>query len=95
MDLVAKWQSPRRAAGRSGSSCAIRPFRKNDFAAEVDRCQEVYNAAMNELWGFVKLTEAEFQYLAKRSGPIGHRRSGAAGRDRRPARRLLHHAARH
>ena len=30
------------------------------------RCQAVYNAAMSDLWGFVRLTEAEFQYFAKR-----------------------------
>jgi len=65
LDLVAKWK-PRadRLAKRGGIT--IRPFRTNDFEAEVNRCKEVYNAAMSDLWGFVKLTEAEFRFFANR-----------------------------
>ena len=64
-DLASRWQvRAERIAKRSG--VVIRPFRTNDFAAEMARCREIYNAAMGDLWGFVKLTEAEFQYLAKR-----------------------------
>ena len=74
-DLYAWWfVDPQRSgvevarAGRAAGPARqdhVRPFRLNDFHAEVDRCQEVYNAAMGELWGFVKLTEAEFQYMAE------------------------------
>jgi len=32
----------------------------------VQRCKEVYNGSIGENWGFVKLTDAEFHYLAKR-----------------------------
>lgn len=64
LDLVAKWKERAdRLAKRA--NITIRPFRTNDFAAEVTRCQTVYNAAMKDLWGFVKLTEAEFEYFAK------------------------------
>ena len=42
----------------------MRPFRRSDFHAEVKRCQDVYNAAIDDLWGFVKLSAAEFEYLA-------------------------------
>jgi GNAT superfamily N-acetyltransferase len=65
MDLMAKWRSrAERLAHRGGVT--IRPFRINDFAAEVARCQSVYNAAMSDLWGFAKLSPNEFSYLAKR-----------------------------
>ncbi len=64
-DLAARWrQRAEKIARRSG--VVIRPFRLDDFAAEVTRCQEIYNAAMGDLWGFVKLTEDEFHYLAER-----------------------------
>ena len=65
LDLVSKWKTRAERLARRGS-ITIRPFRTDDFAAEVARCQAVYNAAMRDLWGFVKLTDAEFHYLAKR-----------------------------
>jgi GNAT superfamily N-acetyltransferase len=65
LDLTSKWKTRAERLARRGG-ITIRPFRTNDFAAEVARCEAVYNAAMKDLWGFVKLTDAEFQYLAKR-----------------------------
>ena len=38
----------------------------SDFDAEVQRCNTVYNGAMERNWGFVSLTEAEFRYMAGR-----------------------------
>jgi len=65
LDLGAKWsQRAQRLARRGG--VAIRPFRVDDFDAEVARCHKVYNASMKELWGFVQLSEAEFRYFAKK-----------------------------
>lgn len=64
LNLTAKWKDRvERLAGRTG--VMVRPFRVNDFNAEVARCQAVYNAAMHDLWGFVKLSDAEFEYFAK------------------------------
>jgi len=64
-DMVAKWRRrAERLARRGGVTC--RPFRIDDFEAEVQRCQAVYNAAHKDNWGFVKLTDAEFRYFAKR-----------------------------
>jgi len=64
-DMVAKWrQRAERLAKRS--RVKIRPVNMHDFDAEVRRCQAVYNAAMQDNWGFVKLTEAEFQHLARK-----------------------------
>jgi GNAT superfamily N-acetyltransferase len=63
-DLAAQWKARAERLARRGG-VAIRPFRLSDFAAEVERCRQVYNAAMGNLWRFPKLTEAEFQYFAK------------------------------
>ena len=62
-DLLAKWRGRAKRIARRGK-IKVRPFRLSDFQAEVKRCCEVYNATMEELWGFAKLTEAEFEYLA-------------------------------
>ena len=76
-------------------SVVVRPFRLNDFDAEVDRCQEVYNAAMGDLWGFAKLTEAEFQYFAKQLAQLAIADQVLLAEiDGRPVG-LLDHAARH
>ena len=44
----------------------IRSFNVRDFDAEVQRCNTVYNGAMERNWAFVSLTEAEFRYMAGR-----------------------------
>ena len=65
LDLVKKWKEKAdRLAKRGGIT--IRAFRTDDFDADVARCENVYNAAMKDLWGFVKLSHAEFQYMANR-----------------------------
>ena len=51
----------------------IRHFDNNNFDAEVVRCREVYNSAMHDLWGFVKLTDAEFRHLAQRLRKIAQK----------------------
>ena len=64
-DLRERWQERvERIVERSGIT--IRHFRDEDFDAEVARCREVYNSAMDDLWGFIKLSDAEFRHLAKR-----------------------------
>jgi GNAT superfamily N-acetyltransferase len=63
-NLAAKWRHrAERLAKRA--NIQVRSFRQNDFVAEVHRCEEIYNAAMGDLWGFVRLTDAEFEYAAK------------------------------
>jgi len=64
MDLIAKWKERAERLARRGG-VVIRPFRTGDFSAEVERCRTVYNAAMEDLWGSVKLTEEEFQHTAR------------------------------
>ena len=64
-NLLERW-GPRveQIAKRTGVS--IRAFDNNDFEGDVARCREVYNAAMSDSWGFVRLSDAEFRYLATR-----------------------------
>jgi GNAT superfamily N-acetyltransferase len=65
INLSNKWKERvERIVKRSGIK--IRHFDNNQFDADVMRCQEVYTSAMRDLFGFVKLTDAEFLHLAKR-----------------------------
>jgi GNAT superfamily N-acetyltransferase len=64
-DMVAQWRErAERIARRTG--VVIRPFRRRDFAAEVRRCQAIYNNTLEDNWGSVRLTDAEFAHLARR-----------------------------
>ncbi|HUT11088.1 MAG TPA: hypothetical protein VMY42_11370 [Thermoguttaceae bacterium] len=63
--LSTEWQRRVGQLVRRGG-VTIRPFKTNDFEAEAKRCQEVYNGSMRNNWGFVKLSDAEFRYMAKR-----------------------------
>ena len=60
-DLVAKWKARAQRLGRSGR-LVIRPFRRNDFAAEVPASRKS-TAPHGRIWGAVKLTEAELRIL--------------------------------
>lgn len=42
----------------------IRPFNLKDKAAEIARCKAVYNAAWQNNWGFVRMSDAEFDHFA-------------------------------
>lgn len=48
----------------------VRPIRKRDFAGEVARLKEIYNASWDDNWGFVPLTDAEFTFKAARLAPL-------------------------
>ncbi len=63
-DTTARWKVRAERLARRGG-VVIRPFRLRDFAAEVDRCRQVYNATMGDQWRFPRLTEAEFQHFAR------------------------------
>ena len=43
----------------------IRPVNMRDFQAEVGRITAVYNDAWSENWGFVPITDAEAQHMAR------------------------------
>lgn len=77
-DLVAYWipdriperlhNAMRRLAQRA--EVTIRPVRMKELRAEVGRVQEVYNAAWSRNWGFVPMTEAEFNHMAREIRPV-------------------------
>lgn len=48
----------------------VRPMRKRDIEAEIDRFLEVYNAAWERNWGFSPLTEKEVRHYAKTLKPL-------------------------
>jgi hypothetical protein len=43
----------------------VRPVDLDDFSNEVKKIKEVYNDAWSRNWGFVPMTEAEFNHIAK------------------------------
>ena len=50
---------------RERSQITIRHFKKKDFDAETERIRTLYNSAWELNWGFVPLTDAEFDFMAK------------------------------
>jgi len=50
---------------RQREGLVIRPIRMDDFANEVRRVKEIYNAAWEDNWGFVPMTDHEFDHIAK------------------------------
>ena len=64
-DMLKKWHDRAERIARR-SRVIVRAFRKSDFDDDVKRCQAVYNESMLKNWGFVRFTDAEFYYLAKR-----------------------------
>ncbi|HEX6748467.1 MAG TPA: GNAT family N-acetyltransferase [Longimicrobium sp.] len=78
-DLVAYWlphnDPPRRliegidrVAKREG--WRIRTVDMKDFKNEVARVMEVYNSAWERNWGFIPMTDAEFEAMAKEFRPV-------------------------
>lgn len=63
-DVLATWRAKAERLAARGR-IVVRPFRLDDFQAEIQRCQTVYNAAWERNWGFVKMTDEEFAYMAK------------------------------
>ena len=50
---------------RQREGVRVRPVSLKDFDAEVARIKALYNAAWENNWGFVPMTEHEFDHLAK------------------------------
>jgi GNAT superfamily N-acetyltransferase len=63
-DVLAAWRAKAERLAARGR-IVVRPFRLDDFDAEIQRCKTVYNAAWERNWGFVKMTDDEFAYMAK------------------------------
>jgi GNAT superfamily N-acetyltransferase len=55
---------------KAAQNVRIRPLNIKRLDAEIDRIKEIYNAAWERNWGFVPMTEAEFEHMAKSMKPI-------------------------
>jgi hypothetical protein len=49
---------------------AFRPVRKKTLADDLTKVKEVYNAAWEENWGFVPMTDGEVDFMAERLKPL-------------------------
>ena len=52
------------------SQVTIRPFNRSKFSEEVGKIKALYNAAWEMNWGFVPMTDKEFDALAKDLKPV-------------------------
>ncbi|MFZ5470477.1 MAG: GNAT family N-acetyltransferase [Myxococcota bacterium] len=50
---------------RQREGVVVRPVNMKNFEAEVRRIKDIYNAAWEKNWGFVPMTEREFDHMAK------------------------------
>ena len=48
----------------------IRPIRKKTLKADLTKVKEVYNAAWEENWGFVPMTDGDIDFMAGRLKPL-------------------------
>ncbi|HVE85729.1 MAG TPA: N-acetyltransferase [Myxococcales bacterium] len=55
---------------RAREGIVIRPVNMKEFAAEVARIKDIYNAAWEKNWGFVPMTDREFEHLARELRPV-------------------------
>lgn len=78
-DLLAYWlegpEPPQRLVRgverlQRSEEVEIRSLDKRRFRDEVGRIQQVYNSAWNRNWGFVPMTDAEFENLAAELRPV-------------------------
>ncbi len=63
----------RRIAAKVKARCpglAFRPITRKTLAQDLIKVKEVYNAAWQDNWGFVPMTDAEMDFLAARLKPL-------------------------
>jgi len=48
----------------------VRPLDMRRFPEELARVQDIYNAAWERNWGFIPMTEAEFEHMARQLRPV-------------------------
>lgn len=80
MDLYAWWMTDAHGINekilRIGESVLreehirLRTMNMKDFWGEVERVKKIYNDAWSNNWGFVPMTDAEFEFLAKDLKPV-------------------------
>jgi len=78
-DLLSYWVDGRKTPERlvralerfsRNENINVRSLNVKDFDGEVARIKEIYNAAWERNWGFVPMTDAEFQDMANQLRPI-------------------------
>ena len=62
-NMLAKWR--RRADRLADRGVVIRTFRRRDIHSEVMRCKHIYNEAWQKNWGFVRMSEREFDHYGR------------------------------
>ncbi len=62
------WRMAEQVESKHGIT--VRPMRKKDMQAEINRFLEVYNAAWERNWGFSPLTEREVRHYARTLKPL-------------------------
>jgi GNAT superfamily N-acetyltransferase len=60
----------KRAARVASRGVTLRPIRKRDLPAEIERAKVIYNEAWYENWGSVRMTDAEFDDLGRHLADI-------------------------
>lgn len=60
----------KRAARVASRGVSLRPIRKKDLAAEIERVKGIYSEAWYENWGSVRMTDAEFDDLGRHLADI-------------------------
>jgi GNAT superfamily N-acetyltransferase len=48
----------------------IRPLNLKEFQRDVDIIKQIYNSAWSQNWGFVPMTDAEFDHMAREFRPV-------------------------
>jgi GNAT superfamily N-acetyltransferase len=56
--------------GQRQQDLKVRLVRKNTLERDLSKIKEIYNAAWQDNWGFVPLTDAEVQFMAERLKPL-------------------------
>lgn len=64
----------RRIAGHvmKREGLTVRIINMKDFDREIDRIRDIYNKAWEKNWGFVPMTDKEFNFLAKSLKPLAN-----------------------
>jgi hypothetical protein len=52
------------------ADATVRPLDMKRFRSEIDVIKGIYNSAWSRNWGFVPMTDAEFEHLAKEFRPV-------------------------
>jgi len=70
LNVLSKWNRLAERIERQGK-VTVRPFRTQDYHAEIDRCRSIYNASLvNDLGLLMPLTDAEFSYFGRRMARV-------------------------